>query len=54
MPRHNSVRRENGHVVIVIDSVAHTISEPAFIAMMQQAINVLQSLVASQQRASES
>lgn len=48
MPRQNRIRRANGQVVVVIDSIEHRLTEPAFIALMQQASAVLQSIAATQ------
>jgi hypothetical protein len=56
MPRRNHVSRQltatgiEAPIVVVINSVTHTMSEPAFIAFMEQALNVLQAIVAQQKR----
>lgn len=44
MPRHNAVRRTGDKVVVVIDSVQHTLTVSAFIELMTQAVGVMQSL----------
>ena len=45
MPRHNRVTRLPGaRVAIVIDSVAHTLTETAFLDLMQDALRVVQAL----------
>lgn len=46
MPRRNGVRRANGKICIVIDSVMHTLTIPAFVALMTDALGVLQALQA--------
>jgi hypothetical protein len=51
MPRQNRVeRRPAGRVAVVIDSIEHTLSEPAFIALMEAALNVMQALCAERNR----
>jgi len=56
MPRHNHVTRQlaapgaAAPVVVVIDSVQHTMSESAFIAFMEAALNVLQAIVAQKHK----
>lgn len=43
MPRGDRVyRRMDGTIVVVIAHVEHAMSEPAFLAFMEQAIDVLQ------------
>ena len=51
MPRHNRVERRPGaRVAIVIDSVEHTLTETAFLALMQCALRVVQALSTEQER----
>lgn len=53
MPRHNHVARNlDGSITMVIDSVAHTMTEAAFIAFMEAAINTLQAIAALQHKPS--
>lgn len=45
MPRRNRVTRNlDGSITVAIDSVVHTLSEPAFLALMQQAIDTMQAI----------
>ena len=56
MPRQNHVSRRltasgtTAPIVVVINSIEHTLTEPAFIAFMEQALNVLQSIVAEKSK----
>ncbi len=56
MPRQNRVSRQlvapgaTAPIVVVINSIEHTMSEPAFIAFMEQALNVLQAIVAEKHK----
>lgn len=52
MPRQNKVTRILGttSINIVINGVRHTLTEDAFIAFMQQALDVMQSIVASRSK----
>ena len=47
MPRRIQVRRVLGddeHIVVVLDSIVHTLSKPAFVELMTEGLRVLQSL----------
>lgn len=51
MPRQNRVARElDGRIAVVIDGVIHYLTEPAFIAFMEAAIDVLQAIAAQQHK----
>lgn len=51
MPRGDRVyRRVDGAIVVVINHVEHHLSEPGFIAFMEQAIDVLQRIAGSQNK----
>lgn len=50
MPRRNRVYRRDGKIVLVVDSVEHTMTEPAFLTLMEQAINVLQAIAGSRHK----
>lgn len=51
MPRYNSVKRDGGKVLVTIDSVQHTLTVPAFLDLMADALRVIQSIEAQQRRA---
>lgn len=51
MPRGDRVyRRLDGLIVVVLNHVEHAMSDPAFIAFMEQAIDVLQRIAAEQHK----
>lgn len=51
MPRQTRVARElDGRIAVVIDGVIHYLTEPAFIAFMEAAIDVLQAIAAQQHK----
>lgn len=48
MPRRDWIRRApHAKVIICINSVEHTVTEPAFLALMQQGLYVLQAIESS-------
>lgn len=44
MPRQQSIRREDGAVLVTIDSIQHRMTVTAFLALMVEAVRVLQSI----------
>jgi hypothetical protein len=44
MPRQLAVRRSKGQVVVVLNNIVHTISEPAFIELMHAGLGVLEAI----------
>jgi hypothetical protein len=51
MPRHNSVHRTmDGKIKVCINTIEHTLTEPAFIEFMEQALNVMQAIAAQQKK----
>jgi hypothetical protein len=44
MPRQLAVRRQAGKVVVVLNNIVHTISEPAFIELMHAGLGVLEAI----------
>lgn len=52
MPRRNRTYRKDGHVCVVLEGIIFTLTEPAFIEFMEQALNTLQGIAASQHRPS--
>lgn len=45
MPRHNHVARQlDGSIIVTINGVQHRLTEPAFVAFMEQALNTMQAI----------
>jgi hypothetical protein len=44
VPRQLAVRRSKGQVVVVLNNIVHTISEPAFIELMHAGLGVLEAI----------
>jgi len=52
MPRYQSIQRQDGAVVVTIDSIQHRMTVPAFLALMAEGLRVLQSLEQQAQKGS--
>lgn len=50
MPRQQSIKRSGERVLVTIDTIQHAMSVPAFLALMVDALRVVQSIEAQQQR----
>lgn len=53
MPRRISIRRQGEKAVVVIDSIAHTMTKPAFIQLMSEGLRVLQALEKTEEKGND-
>lgn len=53
MPRRISIRRQGEKAVVVIDSIAHTMTKPAFIQLMSEGLRVLQALERTEEKGND-